>query len=308
MFSVIFPGQGSQSVGMVKNLYDKHYYIKDLFDKADQILGFSITKMIFEGPIEELNKTENTQPAIFLASYAIYEFLKRESEFKVKNVKYFAGHSLGEYSALAATDSIDFEQAIKLLKARGRAMQLAVPDQKGGMLAVLGSEIDIISKILDENSKKYECYIANDNSNGQIVISGMNKDLNLLIEDLKIKSIKNVKLSVSAPFHCKLMNPATEIMKKEISASIFKKPTNAIISNVTAKETIDPDEIKKLLIKQIESPVRWRESVLYMIKSGTKQFIEIGPGKVLSGLIKRIDRSISLVSVNTLEDIQNLKI
>ena len=308
MFSVIFPGQGSQIVGMGKEFFEKHEIVKKLFKEADEILEFNLSKLILEGPKEELDFTANTQPAIFLISYSIFQVVKKDFNINLNNAKYFAGHSLGEYSALATSGSLDFKNAIKLLNERGKAMQTAVPKGTGGMVAVLGIDIEEINNLLEENQNNYKCYIANDNSNGQIVLSGLNSDIDKFIDTLKSKKIKSVKLPVSAPFHCKLMNPATEIMKKEISASIFKKPTNAIISNVTAKETIDPDEIKKLLIKQIESPVRWRESVLYMIKSGTKQFIEIGPGKVLSGLIKRIDRSISLVSVNTLEDIQNLKI
>ena len=308
MFSVIFPGQGSQSVGMVKNLYNSYSYIKDFFHKADEILNFSLSKMILEGSKEELDQTENTQPAIFLASYSIYEMIKRETNLDLNGAKYFAGHSLGEYSALAASEALNFDQTIKLLKIRGKSMQSALPSGEGGMLAVLGSEIKIISELLNENKKKYECFIANDNSNGQIVVSGKNKYLNLFIDDLEKKSIKNIKLTVSAPFHCKLMSPATEKMKKEINNTVFKNPKNSIISNVTATETRESMEIKDLLIKQIESPVRWRESVIYMLKNGVTKFIEIGPGKVLSGLIKRIERNVGLISVNGLEDLKDINL
>ena len=211
MFSVIFPGQGSQLVGMGKNLYNNYRFIKELFDKADEILGFSLSKIILEGPKEELNQTENTQPAIFLVSYSIFEMIKRETELDLRKAKYFAGHSLGEYTALTASGSLDFDQAIRLLKIRGNAMQLAVPKGEGGMLVVLGTEIKNISDLLQENEKKYECFIANDNSNGQVVLSGRNKDLGLLVEDLKKKSIKNIKLPVSAPFHCKLMRSAQKL-------------------------------------------------------------------------------------------------
>ncbi len=308
MFSVIFPGQGSQSVGMARTLYNNHSYIKDLFQKADEILNFPLSKIILEGPKEDLDQTENTQPAIFLVSFSIYEMIKRETNLDLSKAKYFAGHSLGEYSALAATESLSFDQAVKLLKTRGKAMQYALPKGEGGMLAILGAEIETVTEILKKNRENYECFIANDNSNGQIVISGKNNDLNLLAEDLKKKTIKNIKLSVSAPFHCKLMSPATEIMTKEIKNAAFKNPINSIISNVTSTETKESNEIKELLIKQIESPVRWRESVLYMIKNGVTKFIEIGPGKVLSGLIKRIDRNVNLMSVNDLEDLNNIKI
>ena len=187
-------------------------------------------------------------------------------------------------------------------------MQSALPKGEGGMLAVLGTEIKNISDLLQENEKKYECFIANDNSNGQVVLSGKNKDLGLLVEDLKKKSIKNIKLSVSAPFHCKLMSSATEIMRKEILNTEFKNPNNVIISNVTGKETINSNQIKDLLIEQIESPVRWRESIVYMINKEVRKFIEIGPGKVLSGLIKRIDKSVNLISVNEIEDVKNINL
>ena len=308
MFSVIFPGQGSQSVGMAKNLYNNYRFIKELFDKADEILGFSLSKTILEGPKEKLDQTENTQPAIFLVSYSIFEMIKRETELDLRKVKYFAGHSLGEYTALTASGSLDFDQTIRLLKIRGNAMQSAVPKGEGGMLVVLGTEIKNISDLLQENEKKYECFIANDNSNGQVVLSGRNKDLGLLAEDLKKKSIKNIKLPVSAPFHCKLMSSATEIMRKEILNTEFKNPNNVIISNVTGKETNNLNQIKDLLIEQIESPVRWRESIIYMINKEVRKFIEIGPGKVLSGLIKRIDKSVNLISVNEIEDLKNINL
>jgi len=308
MFSVVFPGQGSQSVGMAKNIYNKYNYVKELFQIADETLGFSISKLILEGSKEELDQTENTQPAIFLVSFSIFEVIKRESDIDLSKAKYFAGHSLGEYSALATTGSINFEQTIKLLKARGKAMQSAVPKGEGGMLAVLGTEIEVISNLLSANQEKYQCFIANDNSIGQLVLSGMNKDLDYLTEDLKKNKIKNIRLPVSAPFHSKLMRSATEIMKKQIDQSNFVNPKNVIISNVTGIETIEPKQIKELLIKQIESPVRWRESVLYMINKGVTKFVEIGPGKVLSGLIKRIDRSVDILSINELEDLQGVKL
>ena len=308
MFSVVFPGQGSQSVGMAANLYNSYSYVKELFEIADETLGFSLSKLILEGPKEQLDQTENTQPAIFLASTSIFEMTRRESDIDLTKAKYFAGHSLGEYSALAASGSIKFEQAIKLLKARGKAMQLAVPKGEGGMLAVLGTDVKIISDLLNVNQKKYQCFIANDNSTGQIVLSGMNKDLDALTEDLKKNTIKNIRLAVSAPFHSKLMSSATEIMKQEINQSNFIHPKNTIISNVTSLETTEPNQIKELLIKQIENPVRWRESVIYMINKGVTKFVEIGPGKVLSGLVKRIDKSVTIVSINELDDLQGVKL
>ncbi len=306
MFSVLFPGQGSQSVGMGKNLYENFDYIKILFEQADEILKIPLGKIILEGPKDLLDQTTNTQPAIFLISYSIFQVIKKETSFNINDAKFFAGHSLGEYSALACSGSITFEQTLKLLKTRGNAMQNAIPKGQGGMLAILGSRVDKIYELLDLNKEKFECFIANDNSEGQTVISGNIQDLDFFSQELKKEGIKNIKLPVSAPFHCKLMNPATEIMKKEIMNSEFISPKNSIISNVTAKPTQDPDEIKHLLIKQIEKPVRWRESVLHMINSKVEKFVEIGPGKVLSGIVKRIDRNVTINQVNGIEDISIL--
>tara|TARA_Y100000590_G_C15614342_1_gene975133 strand:- start:481 stop:1413 length:933 start_codon:yes stop_codon:yes gene_type:complete len=308
MFSVVFPGQGSQSVGMTKNLYNNFSYIKELFKKADDILEQSISKIILEGPQEKLNLTENTQPAIFLASYSIFQLVMNETKKDLNKAKFFAGHSLGEYSALAATKSLSFEQSLKLLKVRGKSMQSAVPKGEGGMIAVLGSDVKLITELLKKNIAKYKCFVANDNSIGQLVVSGKNNDLDLFINDLKLEKIKNIKLPVSAPFHCHLMSPATEIMKDEIMKSNLDNPKNTIISNVTSKEVNESSKIKDLLIQQIESPVRWRESVINMIEKGTKTFIEIGPGKVLSGLIKRINKDVEIISINEIEDLNKINL
>ena len=308
MFSVLFPGQGSQSVGMAKDFYDNFDYIKHLFNEADEALNLSLTKIIFEGSKELLNQTENTQPAIFLVSYAIFKTIKRETSFDISKANYFAGHSLGEYSALACSDVINFSNTIKLLKIRGKAMQNAVPKNEGGMVAVLGEEIKKIVEILDINKNKFSCYLANDNSNGQVVISGKIKDIDNFIIELKKLNIKSIKLPVSAPFHCILMSPATQIMSKELIKTNFSTPKNMIVSNVTAEPSDNSEKIKNLLIQQIEKPVRWRESIINMIKLGNKKFVEIGPGKVLSGLVKRIDRNVELIQVNNIEDLNNLKI
>ena len=308
MFSVIFPGQGSQIVGMGKDLYLKYDIVKKLFREADEILGFSISNIILEGPKEKLDLTENTQPAIFLVGYSIFNLLKNENSIDLKKAKFFAGHSLGEYTALASAECLSFSETLKILKIRGNAMQNAVPKGEGGMVAVLGSEIKKIEDLINNNAKFYECFIANDNSEGQIVVSGKMNDLDKFILDLKKKSIKNIKLPVSAPFHCKLMQKATEIMKIEIEKLSIKDPKNILISNVTGKEIENSLQIKDLLIKQIESRVRWRESVKYMIDNGVNNFIEIGPGKVLSGLIKRIDRNVKVSAINNEEDISVVKI
>ena len=303
MFSVIFPGQGSQIVGMASEFYSKFELFKKLYRQADEVLNFPLSKLILEGPKEKLDLTENTQPAIFLVGYSIFQILKEEYKIDLNKAKFFAGHSLGEYTALACAGGLDFESTLKILKFRGSAMQSAVPKGEGGMIAILGSSIETIEKIFNDNKDKYECFIANDNSNGQLVASGKMEDINKLSLDLTSKSIKNIKLSVSAPFHCHLMSKASELMKKEIEKLKFVDFQNPLISNVTATEIKDKDSLKDLLVKQIESRVRWRESVKLMINKGINQFIEIGPGKVLSGLIKRIDRNVKVSAINSEEDI-----
>jgi len=306
MFSIVFPGQGSQKIGMVNEFYKKYDLVKRLFKDADEILNVPITKIIFEGPENKLNLTENTQPAIFLASYCIFEIIKEEFGYNFKKFKYFAGHSLGEYSALACVGSINFEDALKILQRRGKFMQEAVPSGEGAMLAVLGMASKELDKILEMNNKKYECFIANDNSNLQVVVSGLKKDINLLSDDLNNQKIKNIKLNVSAPFHCKYMKTASEKMTSYINDLNMNDLEKPIISNVTAKETSSSREIKSLLISQIEKKVRWLESVEYMINNGVKNFVEIGPGKVLSGLIKRINKNVNVNSINNEEDIKLL--
>ena len=307
MFSVLFPGQGSQSVGMAKELYDNFDYVKDLFNEADDTLNLSISKLIFEGPKDLLDQTENTQPAIFLVSYSIFSVIKKETTFDISRANYFAGHSLGEYSALACANVINFKETLKLLKTRGNAMQNAVPRNEGGMVAVLGESIENIEQIIQNDKNNFKCFLANDNSNGQVVLSGKIDDIDKFINVLKELKIKNIKLPVSAPFHCVLMNPATKIMKKELSEIKFSIPNNIIVSNVTAEPSNNPEKIRRLLIDQIEKPVRWRESIINMIKLGNNKFIEIGPGKVLSGLVKRIDRNVELIQVNSIDDLSNLK-
>ena len=306
MFSVLFPGQGSQIVGMAKEFYDNFQYVRDYFSRADEILKKKISKIILDGPKEDLEQTINTQPSIFLVSYSIYKVIENETEFNLNKAKFFAGHSLGEYSALCCADSIEFEQTINLLKSRGSAMQNAVPIGEGGMVAILGVSVDEINELLRKNKDKFVCYIANDNSIGQIVVSGKLDSLNIFCNELKNKNFKFIKLPVSSPFHCPLMNKATNTMKEKINETIFKDPKVEIISNVTANPTKRSEEIKRLLIDQIEKPVRWRESVNKMIESNTNHFIEIGPGKVLSGLVKRINRNVKLNQVNNIEDIKLL--
>jgi [acyl-carrier-protein] S-malonyltransferase len=308
MFSVIFPGQGSQMVGMGKEFYDKFDLVKNLFKEADDTLNFSMSKLILEGPKEELDFTVNTQPAIFLISYSIYNVIKKEFNIDLSKAKYFAGHSLGEYSALSCAGYLNFSDTLKILRIRGDAMQNSVPKGQGGMVAVLGSKVETIEKILKDNEQNLSAQIANDNSEGQIVLSGKTDDLDKLILILKENSIKNIKLPVSAPFHCNLMNKATNIMNDELSKLNFNEGENKLISNVTANEISNTTELKELLVKQIENRVRWRESVINMINSDVNHFIEIGPGKVLSGLVKRISKDVKIDAINNQGDIEGLKI
>jgi [acyl-carrier-protein] S-malonyltransferase len=308
MFSVIFPGQGSQIVGMGKEFYDQFELVKNLFKEADDTLNFSISKLILEGPKDELDLTANTQPAIFLISYSIFNVIKKEFNIDLSKAKYFAGHSLGEYSALSCAGYLNFSDTLKILRIRGDAMQNSVPKGEGGMVAVLGSKVEIIEKILKDNEQNLSAQIANDNSEGQIVLSGKTEDLNKLILILKENTIKNIKLPVSAPFHCSLMNKATNIMSEELNKLNFIEGKNKLISNVSANEISNTTELKELLVKQIENRVRWRESVINMINSGINHFIEIGPGKVLSGLVKRISKEVKIDTINSQGDIESLKI
>tara|TARA_B100001093_G_scaffold432310_1_gene428751 strand:+ start:18 stop:944 length:927 start_codon:yes stop_codon:yes gene_type:complete len=308
MFSVIFPGQGSQIVGMGKEFFDKFDSVKNLFKEADDTLKFPLSKLILEGPKEELDLTANTQPAIFLISYSIFNVIKNEFNINLNNAKYFAGHSLGEYSALSCAGYLSFVDTLKILRIRGDSMQNSIPKGQGGMIAVLGSTIEVIEKLLKNNEQKFKVQIANDNSDGQIVLSGKTDDLDSLILVLKQNSIKNIKLPVSAPFHCSLMSNATKIMTNELNKLNFIKSENKLISNVTAEEISNVEELKNLLIKQIESRVRWRESIVNMIKNDVNHFIEIGPGKVLSGLVKRINKEVKIDTINNQGDIENIKI
>ncbi len=310
MFSVIFPGQGSQIVGMGQEFFNKHESVKKLFSEANDILGFNISKTILEGPKEDLDSTANTQPAIFLVSYSIFKVMIEEFNINLNEAKYFAGHSLGEYSALACAGFLNFNETIKVLRKRGEAMQNSVPKGEGGMLAVLGTKIDDIENILKDNENNFKVEIANDNSDSQIVLSGKMNDIDLVSNLLKDKKIKNIKLPVSAPFHSSLMFKATEIMKNELLNIKFENSKKILISNVTADEINNVNDLKKILIDNIEKKVRWRESILNMVNKGVNQFIEIGPGKVLSGLIKRINvnKDIKISSINTQSDIESLKI
>ncbi len=307
MKALLFPGQGSQIVGMGLEFYKNYKEVKDVFAEADETLNFKISKIILEGPESDLKLTENTQPSILIVSYAIYKIMMEKFDFKFNQFKYFAGHSLGEYSALLCSEALSFKDALYLLRERGKAMQQAVPIGKGAMLAVLNTKIEEIEKYISQIEKKGVCEIANDNSDGQIIVSGNSDLISDLQNILKINKKKSILLPVSAPFHCSLMKEASEKMKTKIDSVNFKKPKLEIISNVTASPETDKEKIKKLLVEQIYTKVRWRESILFMISNGINEFIEIGPGKVLSGLVRRINKDCKSTSVNSIENIKEIK-
>ena len=306
MKALLFPGQGSQMVGMGSEFYKNYDLAKELFQEADEKLNFKISKIILEGPDSELKLTQNTQPAILVVSYIIFIVLVKEHGFKLNDFKYFAGHSLGEYSALVCAKSLKFEDALYLLRERGKSMQEAVPVGDGGMLAVLGLEVEDVNKYISQLNTSEVCEIANDNANGQVIVSGNIKSINNLKEILKKNKKKSILLPVSAPFHCSLMKSASDKMKEKIKKINFQNPCPSIITNVTAKPESNPENIKNMLIEQIYSKVRWRESILFMINSGITNFVEIGPGKVLSGLVKRINANNNSISINTINDVKSI--
>ena len=307
MNALIFPGQGSQIVGMGKEFFNNFSFVKKIFQEADDKLKTNISKIILDGPADKLQLTENTQPAILVVSYSIFETIKNEFNFGIDNFKYFAGHSLGEYSALVCSNALEFQDALFLLYQRGKAMQSAVPVGRGSMLAVLGSKIENIeNEIKNLKLDSDVCEIANDNADGQVIVSGDKKSVDLLKSNLQQKKIKSIPLKVSAPFHCSLMRPAAEKMKDKILSTKFKEPALEIVCNVTAKPEKNAETIKKLLIEQIYSSVKWRESMIHVNESGVSNFIEIGPGKVLSGMIKRTIKDSNCFSINSIADIKKL--
>ena len=306
MNAILFPGQGSQIVGMGSEFYNNFTLVKNIFEEADEKLKYKISKIILNGPENELKLTKNTQPAILTVSYAIFSVLVKEFNFSLKSTKLFAGHSLGEYSALVCSKSLEFNDALFLLFERGKAMQNAVPLGKGSMIAVLGLSIEEVNKFIKESQINNVCEIANDNSIGQTIISGDIVSINKLEKVLKSNKKKFIPLNVSAPFHCSLMNPAAEAMKEKINSVEFKKPDFDIVSNVTSEPENNPEKIKKLLVEQIYSTVRWRESIINISDQKVTDFIEIGPGKVLTGMVKRTIKNINCFSINSINDIKHL--
>ena len=305
MRAVLFPGQGSQYVGMGSDFYKKFDSTKFFFEMVDKTLGFSLSNIILNGPEAELKLTQNTQPAIMTVGVCIFNVLNQEFGLNLNNARFFAGHSLGEYTALVCGGSLTIERAAYLLHERGKSMQDAIHPDQGSMIAILGMRVDEVEKEINLLPKEETCEIANDNSNSQVVVSGKKAAIEILSDNLKKKRKKGILLPVSAPFHCSLMKKAAENMKDKIENTNFLKSKPNIISNVTAKEEMDVNRIKPLLIDQITSRVRWRESVDYMIKQGVKDFLEIGPGKVLSGLVKKINKDVKVSNIDSIEDIKN---
>ena len=279
---------------MGKEFYDKFDFVKNLFKEADEILNFSLSKLIIEGPKEELDLTTNTQPAIFLISYSIFNIIKKEFNIDLHKAKYFAGHSLGEYSALAIAGAFSIGDAARLLRARGRAMQAAVPVGVGAMAALLGLNLETAREVAEAAAEGEVCQAANDNDPGQVVVSGHKAAVERAVDLAKEKGAKRaVILPVSAPFHCALMAPAADAMQEALAAVKIAAPKVPVIANVRAEAVADPEEIRDLLIAQITGSVRWRESVEWMSANGVSEIWEIGAGKALSGMVRRINRDIS---------------
>lgn len=307
----LFPGQGSQFVGMGKEVNDSFIEAKEVFQEVDDALDQNLSKMIFEGSIEELTETQNTQPALMATSIALFRVLLKQVNKNISELAiYVAGHSLGEYSALVAANSLTLADAAKLLRIRGNAMQNAVPAGQGGMAAIIGLDINDVEKIIEIVLQKYgtneTIQIANDNSPGQVVISGSANAIKNAEDIAKEKGAKKyVELNVSTPFHSSLMKPAAQIMKDAFERIEFKSPEIPLIANITACEVTEPELIKSNLVEQVAGRVRWTETIQYISEKDIDYTLEIGAGKVLSGLCKRIDRNIKSISLQTPKDIDS---
>ena len=309
MNSIIFPGQGSQYVGMCKNWYENFEEVKKVFDQADKILNEPLSDIVFNGPEEELTKTNNAQPAILISSIAILEVIKSQKKIELSNFcKFLAGHSLGEYTALYASGVLDFESVLKLVKLRGNLMSKSDKSGEGKMAAIIGLKISEIEKMLKDFDEDGVCEIANDNSEGQVVISGDKASVNSFKSIAKNCGAKlTIDLNVSAPFHCKLMEEAAIKINSEINKTSFNEFKIPVISNVKAIPCINVSEFKSLLSQQITMTVKWRETILFMENKGVKRIFEVGPGNVLSGLVKRITKDIECFSIQNPDDMDNLK-
>lgn len=307
--ALVFPGQGSQKVGMGKGLFDAFPIAREVFHEIDEALKQHLSRLMFDGPESDLTLTENAQPAIMAASLAAFRVLESEAGFDLKTrAAFVAGHSLGEYSALAAAETFSLADTARLLKLRGQSMQKAVPQGVGTMAAILGLEMDAVEAIAAEASAGGEvCEVANDNSPGQVVISGSRAGVEKAIALATERGAKRaLELNVSAPFHCSLMQPAATAMQEALAATAMNAPRVPLVANVTAEATSDPDAIRAQLVAQVTGRVRWRESVTYMKGQGVGRMIEVGEGKVLSGLIKRIEKEVETLAVGAPEDVETI--
>ena len=304
----LFPGQGSQYVGMGKNLADNFAEARDVFAEIDESLKQNLSRIMFEGPEADLNLTENTQPALMAASMAVVRILEKQGGINIgKACAFVAGHSLGEYSALTAAGALSLSDTAQLLKLRGQSMQKAVPVGIGSMAAILGPSFEDVAAIARDAAQGQVCEAANDNSEGQVVVSGHKEAIERAVAIAGERGAKRaIILQVSAPFHCALMSPAAKVMEEALKNATINIPVVPVVSNVTAQAERDPDTIRKLLVEQITGMVRWRESVIWMKQQGVTEMTELGAGKVLSGLVRRIEKDVPCESVGTPEQIESL--
>ncbi len=303
----IFPGQGSQAVGMGKELADAFPIAREVYQEVDEALKQKLSALMFEGPEDKLTLTENAQPALMAVSMAVVRVLESEGGFKLADkASFVAGHSLGEYSALAASGALELSDTARLLKTRGQAMQKAVPVGEGAMAALLGLDLEAAQEVADASCDGDICAAANDNAPGQVVVSGHKTAIERALSVAKEKGAKRaVLLPVSAPFHCPLMAPAAKVMAEALSQVQIRQPNPTLVANVTASATDDPTEIRRLLVEQVTGMVRWRESVLYLGEQGVDSLVELGSGKVLSGLVRRINREMTGTSIQGPADIES---
>jgi len=301
----LFPGQGSQYVGMGKALAEHFPEAREVFERVDDVLSMSLSRLMFEGPMETLTLTANTQPALMAVSFALVAVLERQSGKSIAALcDYVAGHSLGEYSALAAARALSLEDTVRLLKIRGEAMQSAVPVGKGAMIALLGATIEEAAQVAHSGGGMGHCEIANDNAPGQVVLSGTVEGIDRAIEEASSMGKRAIKLPVSAPFHSSHMAPAAKRMEEALAEVVIQPPLLPLIANMTAEPTNDPALIRSLLVEQVTGSVRWRETLLTLQRLGVERAVEVGAGKVLAGMVKRTTPEMQAISVQNVEDIE----